>query len=270
VDDDEDGGTFGVSVEHKEEGDEPKINYAADKSIKDLRGPAQEAIIKSSNFLIGAGVGGFIGWITLFVMFAIPVVFPIDKDEGTKDNAKPILKIQRSLGWIGQPFDSSLQAPVGAKKEKENVSLYQFMGNDFRALVFYPWYTFLLLMTPILFGMVYTSLQTFGVVRAQNLESRPWGIAASIMAMIPISIGGLSMVVCMFISFLFNMIVDEQDTVNMVVYGASGLIALAHIVGGALCLKVLMQEDVIKGFEYVPDGDDVKVKKKKKPKRKKE
>ena len=55
-DDDEDGGIYGYfSEEQKAEEDKPQIEYAPDMSIKDLRGPAQAAVVPPSNYLLLIG-----------------------------------------------------------------------------------------------------------------------------------------------------------------------------------------------------------------------
>src|SRR5262249_49845094 len=82
-DDDDEGGTYGVVRDEDDEEEEedprgrrggapkkskkPKIDHVPDMSIKDLRGPAQEAVVSPSNTLLIAGLVGFIGWLALLV-----------------------------------------------------------------------------------------------------------------------------------------------------------------------------------------------------------
>src|SRR5207249_488616 len=102
-DEDEDGGkTYGfVQEDPKEEENKPKITYAPDTSIKDLRGPAQAAVVPPTNLVILCGAVGFFGWILLFVMIMIPIVTPVSRDEGTKDAPLKVLEFPEGVGTIG-------------------------------------------------------------------------------------------------------------------------------------------------------------------------
>ena len=274
-DDDDEGGTYALAGgEGHGTGDEddgaPEIDYAPDTSIKDLRGPAQAAVIQPTNMMIAAGVSGFLGWLACLIVFTIPVLFPIELDEGSKDAQKPILIIQRGLGGVGdEVFAGAGQTNKPPGTDKPTVSFYQFMGNDLSNVAMYAWYMFILMMCPILLGMAYTSLQTYGAVRAQNLESRQWGIAASIMGMLPISVGGLALFICMIASFVLNMLLDDDDTINYIVYGVSAILALLQIAAAVYTLMTLVRPEVIDGFEFVPDMENINPKKKDKPRRKK-
>ncbi len=269
TDEDDEGGTYTLKEGHekKDDEEEPVINYATDTSIKDLRGPAQAAVIKPTNMLIGAGVAGFLGWIAILIILCIPVLFPLDTDEGTKDYLKPVLRIKKGFGYVAEEVGPQLQQPVS--HEKDNVSFYQFLDVDYRLLSLYAWYTFIFMMAPIGVGMCYSAIQTFGIVKAQNLESRQWGIAGCIMAFIPFNLIGLGMCVGMLAHFLLNMIFDEKETVEHVVYGIGIILSLLQIGAAVYCLMTLVRPEVIDGFEFVPDVDDVKVEKKPKPRRKK-
>ena len=272
-DDDDEGGTYslagGGGAGAEEEEAKPDINYAPDTSIKDLRGPAQAAVIKPTNMLIGFGVVGFIGYLVLFIYFAIPVLFPIELDEGTKDFPKAVLKIDRGLGRAGVEGFGGAAGKSEATKDKANVSLYQFQGLDLGGIALFEWYMFLVMMLPLFLGMAYASVQTYGIVKAQNLESRNWGVVASIMAMIPISFSGFGSVVILFVNFLMNMFMDDNDWIARLLIGNATILVLAQICAAVYCLRTLMRPEVIAGFEFVPDTEDVKAKKKDKSRRKK-
>jgi hypothetical protein len=66
-DDDEDGDGQAYSVQTEAAADGPKVSYALDMSIRDLRGPAMSQVIDPSNKLIIVGVSGFIGWVAFLV-----------------------------------------------------------------------------------------------------------------------------------------------------------------------------------------------------------
>ncbi len=275
TDEDDEGGTYGLAggtdaEKDEDEEDKPDITYAPDTSIKDLRGPAQSAVIQPTNLLIGAGVGGFLGYLTLLIILTIPFLFPIETDEGTKDRPKSILKIDRGLGKAGMEVFAGAPEKPKDPNDKGNVSFYQFQGTDFAMVAMYEWYMFIFMMMPLVLGMAYTSVQTYGIVRAQNLESRSWGIASSIMAMIPFSLLGLAGVICMFASFMLNMFMDDLEMVDWTVYGIAAVLGLAQIAAAVYILMVLMRPEVIEGFEFVPDMEDVKPKKKDKARRRKQ
>jgi predicted Zn finger-like uncharacterized protein len=281
ADDDDGPGTYGLqggSDAPKKEGggdDEddgpPEIDYAPDTSIKDLRGPAQAAVIQPTNFLIALGVAGFLGWLALLIICLIPVLFPIETDEGSKDAPKDILKLSRGLGVAGEEFNPGIGGPPPGPKEKVNVSFYNYttFGWDMSQLAMYAWFMFILMMLPILLGMIYAAVQTYGAVSAQNLESRQWGLVSSIMAFIPISMGGFFMVLTMILSFILNMLLDDTELIDWTVYGIGIIIGLLSIAAGIYCLMTLIREDVIAGYEFVPDIDDIKADKKGKSKKKK-
>jgi hypothetical protein len=270
----EEGGTYaflgGPTEVMEEEEEKPEIDYAPDTSIKDLRGPAQAAVVHPTNLMIAAGVLGFLGWLALLIIILVPYLFPVDTDEGSKDAPKSVLQIQSGFGPIAQEGggqNNPIKAP-GAKDKDAAVSFYEFMGTDFRDLTFYAWYMLILMLTPLFLAMCYASVQTFGVVKAQNLESRPWGIAASIMGMIPLTVAGLATVICMVLSFVLNMIMDDQEMIDWTIYVIYGIFGLLQIAAAVYCLLTLIRPEVIDGFEYVPDIDTVSTERDK-PKRKK-
>ncbi len=97
-DDDEGGGTYGfVKEDEAEEENKPKISYAPDTSVRDLRGPAQEAVMRPTNIIIMCGALGFFGWLALMVMLLIPILFPIIADEGTKGDPVKVLSFTDGL-----------------------------------------------------------------------------------------------------------------------------------------------------------------------------
>ena len=74
--DDEDGGIYGYfSEEQKAEEDKPQIEYAPDMSIKDLRGPAQAAVVAPSNYLLLIGGSLFLSDLSIICFSFWPMVF---------------------------------------------------------------------------------------------------------------------------------------------------------------------------------------------------
>ena len=81
---DDGGGIYGtVQDEEKADEDKPQIEYAPDMSIKDLRGPAQAAVVRPSNYLLLiGGVSALLDILIICVCFW-PMVF----SEHLKDHA---------------------------------------------------------------------------------------------------------------------------------------------------------------------------------------
>ena len=70
-------------------------------STKDLRGPAVSALVQPSNAMIIVGGLGFFGWLALIVLHLIPILFPIDVDEGDKTKPpKPVVAIEAALAPV--------------------------------------------------------------------------------------------------------------------------------------------------------------------------
>jgi hypothetical protein len=247
----ESGGTYGIVAadrpktqedldREEEEGvddeDKPgKIDYVADQSIKDLRGPAQLAINRPSNYLIANGVVGFFGWIILGIILIIPAVFPA----------------------INEPVDPNnpvIQDNKQKKKEEAKLSLYKFLGMDWRALgkpENWPW--LLLSLAPVVVGVAYACVLSYGAVKMQNLESRRWAIAASCLCMFPYATGGFATVCSMFIHLVVVGLLEDPAYAATLVIAFASLEALGCLGIGIFGLVTLMRQDVIDGYEYVPD-----------------
>jgi hypothetical protein len=91
----------------------------------------------------------------------------------------------------------------------------------------------------------------YGTVKAQSLESYGWGMASSIMGMIPISPFGFICFVMFFMGILLNMILDEGQGYA---YLAWMILVMAAQLGiGVWNLIILLQPEVVEGFEYEPE-----------------
>jgi phage FluMu protein Com len=232
-------GTYGYVKEDEDPEDRPQIYYGHDTSIKDLRGPARTLCVKPSNLLLICGLVGAIGWLVLILMLVIPKVFPIT--EGDVTDYQP---------WGAQPA-----ATAKAAKKKEP-GFYEIWGMDaahFTKKETAAW-VFILSLIPLALGFVYSGLTAFGGVQMQNLESRRWAMAGSIMAMIPLNMGGVIILVGLLTNFLFlsQLEMDAGYTTFLVILFTS-IVWLLSLAVGVRCLLILNDEDVIAGFEYVPD-----------------
>lgn len=262
-DDDDDGGVYSFQDTLEEEEDKKvKINYAPDTSIKDLRGPAQAAVIAPSNMVLRNGIIGFAGWLLFLVLLLIPVLFPLVSDEGTKDNPLPVLKLSEGLGKAGEakapdpaPAAGGTGGPNMALSLElpEEKTLFMVAGYDMTAAAAFPWYMLLLVLTPVWLGLIYCAIICFGAVKAQNLESRAWGIVASIMTLIPYAPVGCILILLFILELVNNSFIEDP---NFPYYGRLFNIIVGFLteVGfGVWLLVVLLRQDVIDGFNYVPE-----------------
>ena len=250
-DDDDDGGgqTYGVIKEEEtetEKAKKPKISYAPDTSIRDLRGPAQELVVGPTNLLMLSGAIGFFGWLALILILLFPVLFPMEADEGTKESPLKVLEFAPAgLGGMGS---SGGKAP-GDKEEIDPPWLMLF-GINLSELANCNAGIVVLVIFSIVVMMCYSGIAILGAVKAQNLESRQWGIVSSIMAIIPLNMGGIVTVLVVGLGFGLRMIFDDA---NYFLIPFAILFCLAGSAAGVWCLIVLNDEKVIAGFEYVPE-----------------
>jgi hypothetical protein len=255
--DDEDEGVYGYVKDPSEEEVEekkPKISYAPDLSIKDLRGPAQAMVMGPSNKLALCGFLGFLGWLVLIVLLLIPALFPIKGEKGAA-----VMKIGPGLGGVSSSggMGMGMGAPAGGgekdKAEDEKAGFFEVAGIDLSMVCDLPWYLFFVSLLPLVLGMFYSALVAYGAIQMQNLESRRWGIAGAIMAMLPFNIGGLQAVTAMVVQKGMGMVIDDMAYIGLVVIVFTTAEWLACVAIGIWNLTVLMNEDVIAGFEYVAE-----------------
>jgi hypothetical protein len=239
--------------EEAEEEGEGKVNFVPDHSIKDLRGPAQKIVIKPSNMLLANGVVGFFGYAIFFIIMIIPVVFPAIEDTGEdKDQPKPTLPIvAEGLSTLARSGDQG--KPLVMPKEDNKVSLYKVYVWDLSAISNFSLLIFLLCLSPVFLGMAYACVMTYGAVQMQNLQSRTWGIVASIMCMFPFATFGFVLVCSMVISLVVSMLSDDKLAVLVALIGFVVAEVLGCVGIGVLNLMALMRKEVIDGFNYVPD-----------------
>ncbi len=271
--DDEEGGTYGVirdpdEEEHvevkgkgKKKGEpkkkKPEVNYAPDESIKDLRGPAQAEVIKPSNFLLITGLIGFLGWLVALVLMLIPFLFPLDNaDAVDKTNPKEVQGFTQGLAVMSlevQPPPPDAASELKAKEEaKKTQSFLVVFGYDLAWLTYFQWYMFVLCLVPLFIGLIYSGMICAGASMIQNLDSRAWGIAASIMVMFPLNAGGFLMVCLIIQGQLLGMIFDD-DYILYIEFGWIGIVCVAELAVGIYMLVVLLKEKVRDGFNFKPE-----------------
>lgn len=209
----------------------PKIDYAPDESIRDLRGPAIVKLTSPASKLQLVGMAGVAGWLMLFIVLMIPTVFPVTPDD---DKGKEAAR----AGAAG--------ASGGKKAEAPTRGLFELMGVDLS-----EW--FLMLMIPLILLMVYSSLVVAGGIKMQNLESRAFAIAGSIMAMLPVHTGGVQVLLSLVVMYICTAGLDDPEFGGWVSLGFSAIVYLISLSVGIWCLKTLMDQEVIDGFEFDPD-----------------
>jgi hypothetical protein len=271
--DDDEGGTYGYIKEEEEEPEEevkgkgkgkgkatgkskkPVISYVPDVKVKDLRGPATAKVMTPSSYLMLAGLGGFIGWLGFLLLLVLPAVFPLSESTmAQRPSAKIGPGLSNSMSALRQAANLPPAPGSGDKKvEEEGPSFFDVWGCDFSALAEQPWYLFFPALMPILVGAIYSGICTMGAVKMQNIESRPWGIASSIMAMLPFNVGGIQIVLGVLVQYIMSQADMDAWTTNTFMAGIMTVAWLISLGSGVYALITLMDEDVVAGFEYVPD-----------------
>jgi predicted Zn finger-like uncharacterized protein len=239
------------SEEEKE--NKPQIDYAPDMSIKDLRGPAQQAVMGPSNWLMTAGISGAIGWLGLTIVTLIPVCFPV-KESGSESDMRPAMGFGKGLATVtirpdawgrGDFTPANVGKEVKEAEERErDRSFFSLFGFELDELVWF--------VVPVaVVGFAYSAVLTLGAVQTQNLESRGWGIASSVMALFPIHTLGLQLFLTLFVSLLLAIFLDDPP--DHYAFLALAVLSLGSIIAGILGLVCLNKEEVVAGFEYEPE-----------------
>jgi predicted Zn finger-like uncharacterized protein len=253
-DDEEEGGIYsfvdaGEKKEEEEEDSKPHIEYAPDMSIKDLRGPAQEMVVKPSNLIMLIGGLSALANIFLFCWSFWPMVF----SESVVDYYKVLAAhykddknaMQRIQGY--KEFKDVRDEDLKIVQEANEDAIYGFLQDRFPPL------GRLWMMGLFLLVLIYNAIAITGGVKMQNLESRRWGIASSIMMLLPLGAGGLSCLFAVALYFLEDMtgFLGEVTLFYAIVLG--GVAYLGSVYIGVISLQTLFNQKVIDGFEYVAE-----------------
>jgi hypothetical protein len=253
TEDDEDGGTYGYIKDEseEEEDDRPKVDYAPEVKVKDLRGPATQKIMRPSNYLLLAGVIGAASWIILALLIIMPAVFPLPENT-TEPRKAP--GIGRGLAAMVPQGAQPPAPPKPVQKGKdEDPGFFVVQGHDLGMAFASDPATAILAMFGLIIGSVYACCTTYGAVQMQHLESRGWGIAGSILAMLPLNSGGAQTIVYLVLQFIVIQFEWNDEYGKFLVIFIPTLVWLMSVAAGVYALIALNDEDVIAGFEYVPD-----------------
>lgn len=245
-DDDEDEGGIYSFVGAKpagEEEDKPNIEYAPDMSIKDLRGPAQEKVVKPSNFIVLIGGLSALSNIFLICWSFWPMVF-----------SETVVDWQKVLEIRNKDDKNAAQRLADVKEFKDlpEKDLQYVLEEEDKAIYGFPQGR-LWLMSGFILLLIYNAFVIVGGVKMQNLESRRWGIASSILMLLPPGAGGLSCLFALGVNFLEQMtgFFGEVAVFYMIVLAAIPYLASVFI--GVTSLRTLLSQEVIEGFEYVAE-----------------
>jgi hypothetical protein len=238
-DDEESAGTY--SFKGETQTDAPEVDYLSEVEIKDLRGPAMSEVIDPSNKLIIVGTTGFLGWVAFLVILIIPILFPLEtKEQRAKARAQQLQQLVMTRG-------------SGAPKQLEEETSFLTIGSiDLRAIGEYRWYTAVLFLIPLVLGMIYSAILCVGAVKIQNLEAREWGVAASVMAMVPLNAGGLLCILTLVLNLGLDLLFEGYFKWVVLVFF---LICAwgTNLAVGIWMLTTLNKPEVIAGYDYVAE-----------------
>jgi predicted Zn finger-like uncharacterized protein len=241
-DDDDDGGAIYSYISEGEKADEdkPDIEYAPDMSIKDLRGPAQAAVVAPSNYMLLIGGVSCLCNIFIICYSFWPMVF-----SDSVVNWQAVLeKHYKGKG------DKNAESRIGGIKEYKDLKDQDLeIVHDAEHEEYI--YRFILMGSYILV-LIYNGITIIGAVKMQNLESRGWGIASSIMTLLPLGPAGISGVV----GGVFYNTIGAWILEDMNVYYSIGLSVVPYLLAilvGVWSLRTLMSQEVIDGFEYIAE-----------------
>lgn len=233
----------------EEEEKRPEINYAPDMSIKDLRGPAQAAVVTPTNLMMLIGGLSALCNIFLICWSFWPMVFSesvVDYYKVLKAHYKDDKNaLQRIEGY--KEFKDVKDKDLDIVQDANERAVFDFWVGGFPPLGRLWMIVFFILL------LIYSAIATMGAAKMQNLESRRWGIAASIMFLLPMGCSGLSGVIYLGFDFLEEMTGLLGELSPVYGGGVASLPYLASIYVAYLSLRVLFSQAVIDGFEYVAD-----------------
>lgn len=286
-DDDDEGGLYGlqdIANPEKETKSKPKINYALDTSNKDLRGPAQAALLGPSNKIMFRSMFCVALCVFSFGVAVWPFVFSediLDYKETLKayfkieiEKAKGNTELQKKLSERASKIEKDNKNDILAhnvypeiaerqKKlkmtdveqgiplepgEQEFIKVIRTKQVPYRI----SWIVFSLLI------LVYNAVEAMAAVRMQALESYNWSMVCAIMGIIPFNcIGLLSKIWSADVQpDPMQLFPDEGFDLLQLFTHPLFLLCLEYIGSlalGATALQVLLKPEVKEGFSYKGD-----------------
>ncbi len=235
----------------------PKINYAPDMSVKDLRGPAMIQVVPPSNYLmIQCGV------VMMTAVFSIAqAVWPFMFQERILTPAAALRDHFRELQGkggqegksAGQRWDRIDKGYITWPKKNKKDDDQGFSGEDMKddelraaeeAIRKQMPFAVAWVVVSVLI-LAYSVAVAFGAVKMQSLESYPWALTGSILAMLPFN--GIALLVYYFKPMNFS---EDMPWVLLAI-ACEGIF---FFLIGLLCLAVLLKKEVKTGFYYRSDA----------------
>jgi hypothetical protein len=224
-----------------EEEDDPEDNSIAAELLRNLktrdpRGAAQEVLVRPANLLLITALIGFFGWVIYFIVFMIPVAFPVIP-EGTDE------------------YSQFKEAPDRNSKEKKKKEVpkdkyrHWWSAETILHEDNTPW-SVVLFISVLLIGLVQAGVLGIASVRMQSLESYRWSMTGCIVAMIPLTLFPLFVFITSALDLLDSGL--EMGMEDTTYFMAMVCFLWAPLVG-AYCLKQLLLPQVKPGFEFKPD-----------------
>lgn len=245
--------------EKEERGDDLVAEYLKVNKSKDPRGPAQEAVMKPTNWLIITGTCGAVGYglflLALIILYCMPVKDPTEQEEGAKKKKLKGLAIGPTVSVIGDVVD-----PLKAEKEEAAKKLAEGAAAVFIAAVLafiqnMHWILFFTFCFLLLLCIAYCSVVIYGAVKAQGMESRTWGIVSSIVAMVPFNGLGFMAITGTLAYLLIGFLYSDTFVINSIIIAVLVIEAAWGVSIGIWNIKTLMDPAVIEGFDYIEEED---------------
>ena len=215
--------------------EEKRRMYMLDDSVKDPRGPAQEAVIKPSNILmLTAIVLIALQFFSLFI-WAFPFIFAEHLLE-----PKDVLKKATN---DGRPVSKGAKEP-----EKEWKDLTETEKQKMQDAVDVESERRLLWMIPNVCGIIWGSIVVLAAYKMQNMESYPWSWVGAVM----MALGGGFMVNGLWWLKDFMMDMDREQGEG-VGWGVMGVAAGWCVLVAVIVMITLKREVVKTGFYWVPE-----------------
>jgi hypothetical protein len=116
----------------------------------------------------------------------------------------------------------------------------------------WDWWWIVLLNVGAVLGMIISAVTIYGAVRMQTLESRIWGMVSGVLVMVPTTAVAPLGVISIGLTALFGLLFGDEalpwlmPVWSLIVYGL-------YIAIGVWTIMTLIRQDVIDGYEYIPE-----------------
>jgi hypothetical protein len=214
------------------------ITFSLDTSIKDPRGPAQEAVVRPSNWLVLLGGLDVIFYVATIIWAVFPFLFAehyisLDPIFGVSAKADEMVHIPDEASWTAD------QRAKVADADDNSWDIAKLGLGKFPRI----W-----VMSVTIVFIAIGSVAVFGSVKMQTLESWGWGLAGTLLT--PVASIPMFALTVVLVSTLFA----TDDLIVLIIMGGIGA-AFAVFSGAVLfwtvqSLKVLLDPKVKEGYRH--------------------